>query len=304
MTPLDIRPAILDALRQGRPVVALESTLISHGLPWPANLETARAAEAAVRAAGAVPATIAVLAGRPTVGLDENELESLARGGDIRKASRRDLGVAVAQKATAATTVSGTMVLAEMAGIRIFATGGIGGVHRGDGFDVSADLVELARTPVCVVCSGAKSILDLAATLEVLETYGVPVIGYRTNTFPSFYSRSSALPLSARADSPEEVASILGAHWSLSRTGVVLAQPIAEADSIREGDLEHALKSGENEASRTGVRGASLTPFLLAHLASATDGRTLHANAALIVANAALAGEVAAAWASQGGHRP
>jgi pseudouridine-5'-phosphate glycosidase len=296
MTPLDIRPAALDALRNGRPIVALESTLVSHGLPWPANLETARAAEAAVRAAGAVPATIAVLAGRPTVGLDDRELEALARGGDIRKASRRDLGAAVAQKATAATTVSATMLLAEKAGIRVFATGGIGGVHRGGGFDVSADLLELGRTPVCVVCAGAKSILDLAATLEVLETNGVPVIGYRTDTFPSFYTRSSGLPVSGRVDSPEEAAALLEGHWDLSGTGVVLALPMAEADAMADDDLAHALRVAEGEAERLGVRGAALTPFLLAHLARLTDGRTLKANRALIVANAALAGAVAVAW--------
>ena len=294
MPPLDLRPAVSAALRHNRPVVALESTLVSHGLPWPANLETARAAEAAVRAAGAVPATIAVLAGRPTVGIDDGELESLARGGDIRKASRRDLGAAVAQKATAATTVSGTMLVAEKAGIRVFATGGIGGVHRGDGFDVSADLLELGRTPVCVVCAGAKSILDLAATLEVLETHGVPVIGYRTDTFPSFYTRTSGLPVSGRVDTPEEAAALLRAHWGLSRTGVVLALPIAEADALE--DLDEAIASGEREAVRRGVRGSALTPFLLAHLATATGGRTLKANRALIVANAALAGAVAVAW--------
>ncbi len=301
MTPLDIRPAVRDALRLGRPVVALESTLISHGLPWPTNLETVRAAEDAVRAAGGMPATIAILAGRPTVGLDDSELEALARGGEVRKASRRDLGAAIAQKATAATTVSGTMLLAELAGILVFATGGIGGVHRGDGFDVSADIVELGRTPVCVVCAGAKSILDLAATLEVLETHGVPVIGYRTDTFPSFYTRSSGLPVSARVDSASEAAAALEAHWGLSRTGVVLALPIAESDVVEENDLARAIDSGEREAQRLGVRGAALTPFLLAHLARATGGRTLKANRALVVANAALAAEVAVALAKRRG---
>jgi pseudouridylate synthase len=303
MTPLDIRPAIQDALRQGRPVVALESTLISHGLPWPANLEIARAAEDAIREAGAVPATIAVLAGRPTVGLDDSELEALAHAHEVRKASRRDLGAAVAQKATAATTVSGTMLLAEAAGIRVFATGGIGGVHRGGGFDVSADLLELGRTPVCVVCSGAKSILDLAATLEVLETNGVPVIGYRTDTFPAFYTRSSGLPVSGCVNSPEEAAALLEAHWSLSRTGVVLALPIAEEDAIAAGDLDSSIASGEREAARRGVCGPALTPFLLAHLAAATGGRTLKANRALVVANAALAGAVASAWERRTGGR-
>ena len=301
MTPLDVRPAIFDALREGRPVVALESTLISHGLPWPMNLETARAAEAAVRATGAMPATIAVLAGQPTVGLDERELESLARGGEIRKASRRDLGAAVAQKATAATTVSATMLLAELAGIRVFATGGIGGVHRGKGFDVSADLVELGRTPVCVVCSGAKSILDIESTLEVLETNGVPVVGYQTDWFPSFYTPSSGHPVSARVNSPEDAARLLEAHWSLSRTGVVLARPIDGADALSSEDLDWVIGLGEREASRQDIYGAALTPFLLAYLAKATGGQTLKANKSLIVANAALAGGVAVALSRGGG---
>jgi pseudouridylate synthase len=303
MTPLDIRPLVSDALRQGRPVVALESTLISHGLPWPMNLETARAAETAVREAGAVPATIAVLAGRPTVGIDDSELEALARGSDIRKASRRDFGAAIAQKATAATTVSATMLLAEMAGIRVFATGGIGGVHRGYGFDVSADLLELGRTPVCVVCSGAKSILDIDATLEVLETHGVPVIGYRIDTFPAFYTRSSGLPVSGRVDSPEEAAALFEEHWGLSGGGIVLALPIAEADTIPEKDLDLAITLGEREAALCGIRGSALTPFLLSYLATATGGRTLKANRSLVVANAALAGAVAVAWERRKGGR-
>ncbi len=204
-TPLlDVRAEVAAALRAGRPVVALESTLIAHGLPWPMNLETARAAEAAVRAAEAVPATIAVWRGRPTIGLTDAELEELARAQNVRKASRRDLAAAVAQGATAATTVAATMALAHRAGIRVFATGGIGGVHRGVApphvADVSADLIELSRTPVAVVCAGAKSILDLPVTLEVLETYAVPVVGYGTDDFPAFYALSSGLPVSSRVD--------------------------------------------------------------------------------------------------------
>src|SRR5205085_1295192 len=200
---LDSHPEVAAALREGRPVVALESTLIAHGLPWPLNLETAREAEAAVRAEGAVPATIAVWQGRPTVGLDAGRLEELARRRDVLKASRRDLAAAVAQGRTAATTVSATMFLAHRAGVRVFATGGIGGAHRGDAWDVSADLTELGRTPVAVVCAGAKSILDLPRTLEILETEAVPVVGYGTDQFPAFYVHSSGEPVSARVESPD-----------------------------------------------------------------------------------------------------
>jgi pseudouridine-5'-phosphate glycosidase len=292
---LDVRAAVREALEGGAPVVALESTLIAHGLPWPRNLETARAAEAAVRESGAVPATIAVLAGRPAVGLDGRELERLARGGGARKASSRDLGAAVAQKADAATTVSATMRLAAGAGIRVFATGGIGGVHpagEGKAFDVSADLVELARTPVAVVCAGAKSILDLPATLEVLETQGVPVLGYATDTFPAFYLRTSGLPVSARVDSPREAADVLLAHWRLGGGGAVLAQPLPAEAALDPAEFAQALARAERLARQERVGGPALTPFLLARLAELTGGRTLAANHALIVANARLAGLV------------
>jgi pseudouridine-5'-phosphate glycosidase len=285
-------------MRTGRPVVALESTLIAHGLPWPLNLETARDAEAAVRKEGAIPATIAVWRGRPTVGLTDAELEELAGARNVRKASTRDLAAAVAQGATAATTVAATMALAHLAGLRVFATGGIGGVHpRGQVNvpDVSADLTELARTPVAVVCAGAKSILDLAATLEVLETNGVPVVGYGTEDFPAFYVETSGLPVSARVDSPREAAALLNAHWALGGAGVVLALPLPKEESLDIGALVGPMERAEQLAADANIHGGARTPFLLARLAELTDGATLRANRALVVANARLAAQVAAA---------
>ncbi len=298
---VDVRPEAAAALHAGRAVTALESTLIAHGLPWPVNLETARAAEAAVRREGAVPATVAVWRGRPTVGLDDAELEHLARAADVRKASRRDLAAAVAQGATAATTVAATMFLANRAGIRVFATGGVGGVHPPgpDGpatvADVSADLEELARTQMAVVCAGAKSILDLAATLEVLETNGVPVVGYGVDEFPAFYLRSSGLPVGARVDSPAEAALLIRAHWALDGYGVVLAQPLPAEECLDPVIFAAALARAERLAHAAGVRGPARTPFLLARLAELTQGATLRANRALITANALLAARVAVA---------
>ncbi len=295
---LDIRPDVSTALAERRPVVALESTLIAHGLPWPANLETARQAEAAVRAEGAVPATVAIWQGRPTIGLDAGQLEQLAQQPETRKASSRDLAAAIVQKAFAATTVAATMVLAHRAGLRVFATGGIGGVHpvRGGGTDISADVLELARTPVAVVCAGAKGILDLAATLEMLETMSVPVVGYGTEEFPAFLLASSGLPVSARVDSPQEAAALCAAHWSLGGAGIVLAQPLPAETALAPDDFHKALVRAEREARAEDVRGPALTPFLLARLAELTDGRTLRANQALIVANARLAARIAAAF--------
>ena len=288
---LDLRPAVAEALREGRPVVALESTLIAHGLPWPQNLQTAQAAELAVREAGAVPATIAMLGGRPTVGLEERELEYLARTPGVRKASSRDLGVCVATRADAATTVAATMRLASLAGIRVFATGGIGGVHPG-GLDVSADLLELGRTPVAVVCAGAKSILDLPATLEVLETHGVPVLGFGSDTFAAFYLPSSGLPVTARADTPEDVAAMLSAHWKLGGAGVVVSQPLPEGSALDPVEFARLLAEAELTAKRDRVLGPAVTPFLLKQLAMLSGGRTLRANHELIVANAGLAGRI------------
>ena len=296
---LDIRPAVVTALRDHVPVVALESTLIAHGLPWPDNLETARAAEAAVRAAGAVPATIAVLGGRPTVGLTDDELAGLARATGVLKASRRDLAAVVAAGRTAATTVAGTAALAHLAGIRVFATGGIGGAHRvkeSDSpafFDISADLVELSRTPVAVICAGAKSILDIPRTLEILETFGVPVIGYQCDHFPGFYLHSTGEPVSARVDTPGEAARLAVAHWALGGAGVLLAQAVLERVALSAEEFDAALIEAERQATAAGVRGPAVTPFLLARLAELTGGRSLRANRELIVANAQLAAGVA-----------
>jgi pseudouridine-5'-phosphate glycosidase len=297
---LHVRPAVADALRARQAVVALESTLIAHGLPWPINLDTARAAESAVVGEGAVPATIAVLAGRPTIGISDEDLEHLARAVGVRKASRRDLAAAIAGRATAATTVSATMALAHQAGIRVFATGGIGGAHPASGgnrqsWDVSADLIELGRTPVAVVCAGAKTILDLPATLEVLETQGVPVLGYSTDDFPAFYLRSSGLPVSSRVDSPEEAAELARAHWALGGGGIVVARPLPEEMALSAEELAVALAESERLALEARVSGPALTPFLLARLGELTEGRTLRANRELIVANARLAAEIARA---------
>lgn len=299
---LNLHEEVRAALGAGRPVVALESTLIAHGLPWPVNVETARAAEAAVRAAGAVPATVAVWQGRLTVGLSEEQLLGLAQGKDVLKASRRDLAVAVAQGRTAATTVAATMYLAHRAGIRVFATGGIGGAHRGDTskWDVSADLIELARTPVAVVCAGAKSILDLPRTLEILETHGVLVVGYGTDEFPAFYTRSSGEPVTTRVDDPDQAARLLAAHWALEGAGVVLAQPVASEAALERGEVERAVAEAEARATGAGVRGPEVTPFLLARLAELTEGRTLRANQALVVANARLAARLARAVVALG----
>lgn len=276
-------------------MVALESTLIAHGLPRPLNRQTALEAEAAIRGRGAVPATIAVLQGVPTVGLDEEQLTALAESEAVAKASRRDLAAAVAKGKTAATTVAATMYLAHRVGIRVFATGGIGGAHRApaDPWDISADLTELARTPVAVVCAGAKSILDLPRTLEILETLSVPVIGFGTVEFPAFYVRTSGLPVSARVETPAEAASLFASHRELGGAGLVLAQPLPADWALDAVEFENALRLAENEAARRSIRGPALTPFLLARLGEITGGKTLQANRELIVANADLAAQVA-----------
>jgi pseudouridine-5'-phosphate glycosidase len=306
---LDVRPGVADAVAAGRPVVALESTLIAHGLPWPVNVETARAAEAVVREVGSMPATIAVLQGRPTVGLTDGEIEQLAKSDGVLKASRRDLGFAVAQGRTAATTVSATMAIAHHAGIAVFATGGIGGVHRQGppvapggrsamSWDVSGDLTELARTPVAVVCAGAKSVLDLPATLEYLETLAVPVVGYGCDQFPAFYLTTSDRPVVARADDPAAAAQMLRAHWSLGGAGVVIAQPPPAELALDPEEFGGWLADAEWQAAGAGVGGAAVTPYLLARLAELSGGRTVELNRALIVANARLGAAVAIALAS------
>lgn len=298
---LTLAPHVCEARERNAPLVALESTLISHGLPWPTNLETAVKAENAVRLAGAVPATIAVLDGVPTVGLTGEQLERFAKLEGAVKASRRDLGAVIVQKKTAGTTVAATMALAHAAGIRVFATGGIGGAHRGEQvpFDISSDLHELSRTPVLVVCSGAKSILDLPRTLEILETFGVPVLGYRTDQFPAFYVKNASLPVSARVQQPEEAARIFAAHVRMGGGGAVLAQPIDEPYAIPASEFEEAYRKAEDAAKAAKLSGPALTPFLLSKLAEMTLGRSLVANQALIVANARLAAQVSVALANE-----
>jgi pseudouridine-5'-phosphate glycosidase len=291
---LTVSEEVRTALDGGQPVVALESTLIAHGLPWPDNLRTAQASEAAVRAEGAIPATIAVWQGKSTVGLSPVQIEELAQTKGVLKASRRDLARAVAEQRTAATTVSATMHLAHTAGIGVFATGGIGGAHRdGDPFDISADLYELARTPVLVVCAGAKSILDLPRTLEILETLGVPVVGFGTDRFPAFYVRTSNLPTSARVATSKEAAQFFAIHRQLTGGGLVLAQPIAEEFAIGEQEFEAVREQCQREATEKQISGPAVTPYLLKRLAEVTQGKTLIANRELIVANARLAAQVA-----------
>jgi len=302
---LHIAPEVQAALGAGLAVVALESTLISHGLPRPANLEVALLIEATVRQHGAIPATIAILNGRIHVGLGSDALEWLAAGEDVRKVSRRDLAAAMAQQAHGATTVSATMWIAHRAGIRVFATGGIGGVHRGasETWDVSADLPELARTPVIVVCAGAKSLLDLPKTREYLETWGVPVLGYGTDEFPAFYSPRSGLPVDARVDDPAQAAAIARAHWGLGGNGLLVTVPVPSEQALAGQAAEVALSQALAEAEAQGVRGSRLTPFVLSRVKDLTGGESLRANVALLLNNAAVAAQIANALASQG-HGP
>lgn len=297
---IHITPQLADDIRQGRPVVALESTIITHGMPFPQNVETALRLEETVRRHGAIPATIALLDGAIRVGLSQQEIERLGRAGkQAVKASRRDIAILLEKKLPGAATVAATMLIAHIAGIRIFATGGIGGVHRDaqQTFDISADLRELAQTPVAVVCSGAKSILDLPLTLEYLETAGVPVIGYQTDEFPAFYSRHSGLPVDGRADSAAELAGILTRHWTLPQaSGVVVANPIPEEMGLEFSEMEKKISQALDSARREGIKGKALTPYLLAFLEKATGGASLKANIALALDNARLAAELAAAF--------
>lgn len=295
---LVIRPEVAHALVAGEPVVALESTIISHGMPFPKNLETARQIETSVRSGGAVPATIALIDGAAHVGLEASALARLAEETDVAKVSRRDIGAVLQSRRTGATTVATTMLIAKAAGIRIFATGGIGGVHRGVGetLDISADITELGRTGVAVVCAGAKSVLDLPNTLEALETAGVPVVGYRTNEFPAFFSRSSGLAVSVRLDTPQEIADMLAAHWGFGLdTGVVIANPISQEDAIPVSDIDQMVVAALAAATEEGISGKDVTPFLLKYLNEASSGATLIANIALVLSNARLAAKIAAA---------
>lgn len=301
----EVATEVKEALAEGRAVVALESTLVAQGLPWPANLETAMEAETAVRSSGATPATIAVVAGRIRVGLSTPELEHLARAGTFLKAGRRDLSLAVARRSDAATTVSATLWIARGQGIGVMATGGLGGVHReaATTFDISNDLDELARADgALVVCSGIKSILDMPATLDALETRGVPVVGYRTSELPAFLTRSSGLALEARVETADEAACLVRAHRDLSLPGaLILAQPVPEADALEAKAMDAALESALAEARRQQISGKGVTPFLLDRIRQATEGRGLRANKALILANARLAGDVAVALAKSDG---
>ncbi len=292
----EIRPEVQKALDTNSPVVALESALISHGLAYPQNLETAQALEQAVRENGALPATIAIIEGQIRVGLTKGELERLATQKGVRKVSRRDLPIAVARGEEGATTVAATVYVAALAGIEVMATGGIGGVHRGQPFDISADLPELAQTRVAVVCSGAKSILDLPLTLEWLETHGVPILGYQTDEFPAFYSRQSGLPVDARVDAPEEAARIIRAKWELGlEGGVLVTVPVPQEAELPRELAEKAIERALAAAQERGITGKELTPFLLSQIARSTDGASVEANITFLKNNAAVAAQIAGA---------
>ena len=294
-TWLQVSPQVREALTAGRPVVALESTLISHGLPYPQNLQTAQMLEQTVREHGAIPATIAILKGIARVGLAQKELAHLAKSEDVRKVSRRDLPIVVAQGADGATTVAATMWIAAAAGIQVFATGGIGGVHRGQAMDISADLPELAQTPVTVVCAGAKAILDLPLTLEWLETHGVPVLGYGTDSFPAFFTHSSGLPVDARVNTPQEAAAIVRAQRRLGLPGGILVSvPAPRADALPREVVELAIEAALKDAASEGVHGRETTPYLLTKIAELTGGESIRANVALLKNNAAVAAQIAA----------
>lgn len=285
------------ALRQALPVVALESAVITHGLPRPENHLLAQALEQEVRAQGATPATIALLDGKVHIGLTAEELERLAYEDNTRKISRRDFGIAITRHESGGTTVAGTLIAASIAGIRVFATGGIGGVHRNAPFDVSADLPELSRSPLVVVCAGAKSILDLPATIEVLETMGVPVIGYGTDEFPAFYSRESGLPVNVRADTPEEVAGIARAQWDLGiQSGLLVVQPPPADASLPREQIEQVIQQALTEAGENKVSGSAVTPFLLDRVSKLSGGASMHTNLALLRNNAQLAAQIARAF--------
>ena len=296
---LKLSPAVAAAISEGKPVIALESTIISHGMPYPQNLETARLCEAEARKNGAEPATVAVIHGQLCAGLTDEELEYLAKAGpNVAKASRRDLPVLIARKADGATTVAATMIVAAMAGIRVFATGGIGGVHRGaeTTMDISADLEELAQTPVAVVCAGAKSILDLGLTLEYLETKGVPVIGYRTKTLPAFYTYESDFSVDYRMDTPKEIADAINAQRKIGYPGgMLITDPIPEEYAMPKAVIDAAIEQAVKEATEKGIKGKATTPFLLARVCELTGGESLKSNIKLVLNNVALAAQIAAA---------
>ena len=288
---------VAEALASGKPVVALESTIISHGMPYPKNVETAAAVEDIVREAGAIPATIAILGGRLKVGLSADEIQHLGKQGtNVIKCSRRDLPFVTARKEDGATTVAATMIIAAMAGIRVFATGGIGGVHRGvqETMDISADLEELARTSVAVVCAGIKSVLDIGRTLEYLETKGVPVVGFGTDTLPAFYTRESGFGVDYRVDTAAEVAAAMNIKWDMGlEGGMVVAVPIPEEHALDSDEIDGVIDEAITEMQRQGITGKDTTPFLLARIAERTGGRSLEANIQLVKNNARVAAEIA-----------
>jgi pseudouridine-5'-phosphate glycosidase len=293
---LNIAPDVAAAIRDGRPVVALESTVIAHGLPRPQNLQTAQRLQEVVREAGATPATIAIIDGKLSVGLTEDQINALANNSDIKKVSTRDISIVAAQGLNGATTVASTTWIAHRAGIKVFATGGIGGVHRGSLPDVSADLPELARTPIIVVCSGAKIVLDLAATREWLETHAVTVVGYQCDELPAFYSRKSGLPIDARVDSAEDVAKIYRAQRHLGiESALLVVVPVPAKFEVPAEELQIVLTTALEDAEWKGVVGPALTPFLLSQMAERSGGATLRANIALLENNARVAAEIARA---------
>jgi pseudouridine-5'-phosphate glycosidase len=290
---------VKQALEEGRPVVALETTIISHGMPYPQNVEMAKTVERIIREQGAVPATIGIMEGKIKIGLNEQELNEFATNGQVEKVSRRDFPYMIASGKIGATTVAGTMIAAQLAGIHVFATGGIGGVHReGEvSWDVSADLTELAQTNVAVICAGAKSILDIGRTLEYLETHGVPVVGYQCDVFPSFYSRESEYSVDYRLDTPQEVAQMMGVKWALGlQGGMVIANPVPEQDALAYAEMEGIIHQALTEAQALGISGKKVTPFLLGKIKELTGGKSLETNIALVKHNAAVAAQIAKAF--------
>jgi pseudouridine-5'-phosphate glycosidase len=297
---LDIHPDVAQAKAEGRAVVALESTIISHGMPYPQNVATAREVEGIIRSEGAVPATIGIIKGRVKIGLTDDELESFGQNRTVEKVSRRDFPLLIAQKMDGATTVAGTMIAAQWAGLRVFVTGGLGGVHRGvsESWDISADLSELAQTDVAVVCAGVKSILDIPKTLEVLETSGVPVIGYKTDDFPAFFTRSSGCPVLQRVDELSQLAAIIKTKYDLGlKGGVVVANPIPEEDEIPAAEIHQTIEEALRDARKQGIAGKAVTPFLLKNIVERTQGRSLRSNIALVKNNARVGAQLAVSLA-------
>lgn len=296
---ISIHPEVQAALDAGKPVVALESTIIAHGMPYPDNVTTAKQVETVIREQGAIPATIAIINGVCKVGLTEAELQTIASAPDVAKVSRRDIGLVLSTKTLGATTVASTMYIAALAGIHVFVTGGIGGVHRGaqESMDISADLEELAQTNVAVVCAGAKSILDLSLTLEVLETKGVPVIGYQTDVLPAFYTRESDIRIPIRLNTPQEIASLMNAHWKIGiPSGVLITNPIPEAFSMPKNRIDNVINQALTDARKNGITGKDVSPYLLAAIKEMTGGLSLKANIELVLNNARLGAQIAISY--------